>query len=189
MKKKPFPLLIAACAVAAVFFCVNKTSTDNNRREVAAYVRESALDVIEQKNGRKSIGKIVGEAPGSYFIKNIKGTEEKIDRPSVKNVRKASAEELEIARILLTRYTDRDPAKRMTIREKFRRAVDSAIDGIRAEAKYYGEVFTARRARNDLDRRLAEERAKERQGSGEEEGGLLKRIQDYYTGLLAKKAE
>ncbi len=153
--------------ISAAFWVVNKAWTHINQTEVAAYVKTSALDVIELKNGRKSIGKIVGETPKSYFIKNTKGVEEKIDRNAIKIKRTATNEELEIARVLLTKNINRSAAERMTAWEKVCCAVGSVANRIEGEAKYFKEVAAAREAKANLERKLAEERAKEQ---GAEEG-------------------
>jgi hypothetical protein len=181
--------LIILCLAGAAFWGVNKAWTRINQGEVAAYVRANALDVIELENGRKIIGKIVGETPRSYFIKNVKGREEKIGRDSVKIKRRASNEELEIARVLLAKNTGRSQAKRTTGWEKFCFMIGSVADRIEAEARYHKEVASARKAKSNLERRLAEEKAK---GQAGEEGlpieqKLLRWIQSGVT--PAKKEE
>ena len=153
--------LIIILVIAAAFWGFNKTWVHINQREVAAYVKANALDVIELKNGKKCIGKIVGETPKSYFIKNTKGVEGKIDRDIVKIKRRASNEELEIAKILLAKKTNQSAAQRTTAWEKVCCTIGLMANRIEAEAKYYKEVAAARRAKSNLERKLAEEKAKE----------------------------
>lgn len=180
--------LIGACIIGVAFWGANKAWTRYNQGEVAAYVQANALDVIELNDGRKSIGKIVGETPKSYFIKNTKGAEEKIDRSIVKIRRRASSAELEIARVLLTKRIDQLAAQRGTIWGKVCAMLDSVVNRVETEIKYYREVAAARDAKHALERKLVEEKSAE---PGEEGLSIERRFLQWAQsgGMPSKKEE
>ena len=134
-----------------------------------AYAVETAEDVIELKSGGRVFGKITGETHTSYFIKDLNGVEKKIDRSAVKSKRTPSMEEMESLKVLLAKKS-KEPT---TAWGKFWQKVGSFFSadlgsdkskrtiGVDKE-QYNAEVAAAKRARSDLDRRLAEEEARKK---------------------------
>jgi len=86
-------------AAAGYYFIAYRPKMVENKKLTSS---ENITDVIEMKSGSSIMGKILKEIPDSILIRNAAGTMEiSVPRKQIVTVRKATADDLEAARIEL----------------------------------------------------------------------------------------